>query len=369
MGFATALVQISESTPLYKMETVYRRALESLQTKEWTNGAFRSLLDRWFYALEEEVVGAGLVSSNDERGIERLVGDLLEKRLAAVSATQPQFAIALRACHRAHMAGDLPALDALVAWLMGQPNVSSTARRQAGLRGDIDHRGATGFLRGLIEVLRQTGRPGLVLVLDEVETIQRVRADSRERSLNALRQIIDDLFAGQMPGLYVLVTGTPLFFDGPQGVRRLEPLAQRLRTDFGSDPRFDNPRAVQVRLTPFDDGKVLEVGRRIRDLYPSDETDRIRMRVTDAVLASLANNVSSAVGGQLSVVPRLYLKKLVDMIDRVDQYPDFSPVEHFELKLDISEMSDEERAAAGVVRSIDDISLDLQVPGPGGRLE
>ncbi|HJL15593.1 MAG TPA: DUF2791 family P-loop domain-containing protein [Sandaracinaceae bacterium LLY-WYZ-13_1] len=61
-GFATTLVQISErDTPLYKMETIYRRAVESLQTKEWSDGAFRSLIDRWFFNLEEEVLGSGLV--------------------------------------------------------------------------------------------------------------------------------------------------------------------------------------------------------------------------------------------------------------------------------------------------------------------
>ena len=51
-GFATALVQISETeTPLYRMETVYRRAVESLQTEEWSEGAFRSLIDKWFCHL------------------------------------------------------------------------------------------------------------------------------------------------------------------------------------------------------------------------------------------------------------------------------------------------------------------------------
>ena len=46
---------------------------------------------------------------------------------------------------------------------------------------DVDHTGALGFLRGLLALLRQTGRKGLMLILDEVETIQRVRADSREQ--------------------------------------------------------------------------------------------------------------------------------------------------------------------------------------------
>src|SRR5690606_19852321 len=123
---------------------------------------------------------------------------------------------------------------------------------------------------------------GLVLVLDEVETIQRVRADSREKSLNALRQLIDDLSAGAYPGLYVLVTGTPQFYDGPQGVQRLPPLAQRLHTEF--DPNgFDNPKAVQIRLKPFDVNRMVEVGEQVRDLYPAEAEDRLQAKVTRQV--------------------------------------------------------------------------------------
>ena len=95
-GFATALVQISETdTPLYRFETIYRRALESLQTREWHTGAFRALIDRWFFDLEAEATPG--IREDDLEGIARAVGDLLERRLAGVSATQPQFAAALRA--------------------------------------------------------------------------------------------------------------------------------------------------------------------------------------------------------------------------------------------------------------------------------
>jgi hypothetical protein len=48
----------------------------------------------------------------------------------------------------------------------------------------------------------------LLFVLDEVETLQRVRGDVREKSLNALRQLIDEVDSGSFPGLYVLITGT-----------------------------------------------------------------------------------------------------------------------------------------------------------------
>lgn len=364
-GFATTLVQISESdTPLYRMETVYRRAIEALQTREWASGAFRSLVDRWFYNLEEEAMAQPGAAEADAEAVSDAVGKLLEQRLAVVSATQPQFAAALRRCHAARVKEEHAVAEGLIAWLMGQPNVAADIKRAAGLKGDVDHDGAAGFLRGLLELLKQTGRSGLVLVLDEVETIQRVRTDSREKSLNALRQLIDDLSAGRFPGLYVLVTGTPQFFDGPQGVQRLPPLAQRLQTDFGKDPRFDSARAVQIRLQPFSFDRLVEVGRRVRDLYPSDSPERIAARVDDELLASLAHGIAGKLGGKVGMAPRLYLKRLVGLLDQVDEHPDFDPREHHELVVLANEMTDEEREAAGVTRSVADIQLDI---GPSGR--
>jgi hypothetical protein len=359
-GFATTLVQISETeTPLYRMETVYRRAIEGLETAEWSTGAFRSLVDRWFYDLEDEVLGGGGVAADDATAVALAVGDLLESRLAEVSKVQPQFAAALRACHTARLAGDVATAEGLVAWLMGQPSVAASIKRTAGIKGDLDNDAAAGFLRGLLELLRQTGRQGLVLVLDELETIQRVRTDSREKSLNALRTLIDAIGDNQYPGLYVLITGTPQFFDGQHGVRRLEPLAMRLHTEF-DDSGFDNPRAVQLRLKPFTIDRMVEVGRKVRDLYPSELSARIATRVTDAVLDGLAHGVAGQLGGRVGVAPRIYLKRLVDVLDRVDQHEGFDPAKHYELVLRASELTAEERSAAGMERSVDDIELELR---------
>lgn len=359
-GFATAEVQISETeTPLYRLETVYRRAVEHLRTREWHEGTFKSLIDRWFFALEEEVLDAADAPS-DPRQIAESVGVLLESRLAKVSATQPQFAAALRAVHRARMAGDNGAADGLLAWLSGQPHVAAAVKARAGLKGDVDHYAATGFLRGLLAVLQQTGRKGLVLVLDEVETLQRMRSDVREKSLNAMRQMLDDLDAGRYPGLYLLVTGTPTFFEGPQGARQLPPLAQRLHVDFAADARFDSARAVQIRLQPFDEPQLIEVGRKVRALYPTRHADRLAQRLPDEVLVALARQVAGKLGGKVGMAPRLFLKKLVgDVMDRIEEHPDFDPTIHYSLQLSAAEMRPEERDAAGIVRSIDDLELDL----------
>lgn len=359
-GFATSEVQISETeTPLHRMETVYRRAMENLQTREWETGAFRALIDKWFYALEEEVMVGAKVDANDGQAVATAVGDLLERRLANVSATQPQYAACLRAAYAARVGADTSTEEGLLAWLMGQPNVGADVKRRAAIKGEIDHFGAAGFIRGLLEVLKQTGRKGLMLVLDEVETLQRVRGDIREKGLNALRQLLDDIAAGRFPGLYLVITGTPSFFDGPQGVKRLPPLEQRLHVDFDPSGEFDSSRAVQIRLRSFDHGRLLEVGRHVRALYPSKHPDRVAAKSSDAVIEALARGVTGHLGGKVGIAPRLFLKKLVALLDQVEEHPAFDPVVHWKLAVTAADMNADERDAAGLQRTVDDIALDL----------
>lgn len=361
-GYAVAEVQISEGeTPLHRLETVYRRMIERLGTTDEPQGALGSVLDRWGYALEEDVLATGEVGEQDSDLLERRVAELMEARLAEVSRSAPAFATALRA-HRATLAQrDVTAAEGIRAWVGGQPNVPAAVKRQAGVKGEIDHFGALSFLQGLLVVLRDSGHAGLLVVLDEVETLQRVRSDVREKGLNALRQLIDEVDAGRFPGLYLAITGTPAFFDGPQGAQRLPPLAQRLHTDFGPDTRFDNPRAVQLRLPPFDADRLVDVGVRVRDLYAAgrEHEQRIRASVDDAYVRTLAAAVAGDLGGSVGIAPRVFLKKLVgDVLDRVDQFDDFDPRRDYALTIADGELTLEEREARHP-RTADDVPLDL----------
>lgn len=360
-GFAVSEVQISETeTPLHRLETVYRRLIERLRTNDVDVGAFRSIVDAWFFALEEDVLAASKTAPSHEVLLQQ-TNALIEKRLEAVSKATPIFAIALRAYRAAVTQNQKGVADGILAWLGGQPAVGGEAKRAAGIRGEVDHFAALGFLQGLLTLLRDSGLPGLLIILDEVETLQRVRGDVREKALNAIRQLIDEIDSGRFPGLYLVITGTPAFFDGPQGVQRLAPLAQRLHVDFTTDSRFDNPRAVQLRLSPLTKDSLVEVGTRVAQLFAqgTPNSERIRRRADTALLEDLAQAVAGKLGGKVGVAPRLYLKKLVgDVLDRIDQYPDFDPRRDYALTLNPAELTLVEQSAAGV-GSVDDIKLTL----------
>lgn len=361
-GFASSEVQISETeTPLHRLESVYRRLVENISTTDMRFGALRSIVDGWFYTLEEEVLQRGESHIPDEETLLERTNNLMERRLEQVTRQAPAFAACLRGYRVALAAGDKEVAEGLLAWLSGLPNVAARVKRKAGIKGDIDHFGALSFLGGLLTVLRDSGYSGLILVLDEVETLQRVRGDVRDKGLNALRQFMDEVEAGRFPGLYLLVTGTPAFFDGPNGVQRLPPLAQRLHVDFTTEARFDNPRAVQIRLPGFDLEKLKAVGAKVRDIYAAHcpHADRICQVADNSYLHHLASAVTGELGGNVGVAPRIFLKKLVaDILDRIDQFPEFDPRLHYALTVSDTELTEVERNARGA-SNVDEIGLDL----------
>ncbi|MBX9764539.1 MAG: BREX system ATP-binding protein BrxD [Pseudomonadaceae bacterium] len=362
LGFACAEVQISETeTPLHRLETVYRRLMERLTTPDMPSGAFQNIVESWFYTLEEDVLAQHAIDPNDSEALINATDVLMEKRLGEVVRSAPAFALTLRAYRRALLEGEEEIANGLLAWMAGQPNIAAAVKRYAMIKGDIDHFGALSFLQGVLTILKDSGHPGLLLVLDEVETLQRMRGDVRDKSLNALRQLMDEVDSGRFPGLYLVITGTPAFYDGPMGAQRLPPLAQRLAVDFATDARFDNPRAVQIRLRGFNQESLEEVGRKVRNLYAENSAmaERILRLADDDYIAELAKAVTGKLGGKIGIAPRIFLKKLVgEVLDRIDQFEDFNPRQHYALTISDTELTSVERATSAA-NSVDEIELDL----------
>jgi len=344
-GFATAEVQISiNDTPLYQLETVYRRLVERLETASDGANAFPAVVDGWLYQIGEEVRRVkGL--AEDDPAFADATEERLEDKLADMSRRNPAFAQVLRAYHRAMHAGEFATAQGLLAWLGGQPHTDGRVMAGAGVRGKVDGQAALTFLVGILQLLRQSGYPGLVVVLDEVETIQRMNATMRMRSLIELRHLMDMLANGDLPGLYVLVTGTRDFYEGYKGLKQESALYGRVNVTFDGDPRWDNLRAAQVRLLPFDQDRLFEVGRRVRDLYPTAQPSRVQSVVSDEFLRALVQQVTTGFGGKVAVAPRMFLRALTDVLDRVDLMQDYDPVAQYKLVLPEAQLDPEELAA------------------------
>jgi hypothetical protein len=325
-GFVVSNVIVSKDTPLHKLDEVYHEIVTNLSTPREKTTALKGLLDRWTHRIEENLIRNEDIDENDPHLEHRTVEEI-EERLAVIAPEHSAFASVLRAYYRAEVRDDYALAQQLLGWLSGEKNVAASVVRQAaGVKGKIDQTMAFAFTRILAEISRQAGRAGFVVVLDEVETITRLRTEEQRRQgLENIRQIVDAVDEGHLPRCYFVFTGTPDFFDNRRGVRGVQPLDERIRLDDPNDP-FPNYRQAQIVIQPFDRSKLLTVGKRVREIYEIAYGSLNNSRASDALLESLADRMTARFGGEVKVVPRQFLRQLVDILDRIQTYEGYEPL-------------------------------------------
>lgn len=329
-GFVVSKVVISNAdTPLYKLEEVYRKICSGLSLPGRT-GCFATILDSWLYKLEEQVVE---VDGIDEESPEfhQTMDRKVDQFLQSVSEKAGRFASCIKTYHKLQFEQDYQKAQGILDWMAGDPKVSSDVIGLAQAKGKVERNDVFAFLGALLEVIRQSHHSGLFLVLDEVETVLRQRQPERKKGLEILRQLVDAIRKNEFPGLYLMVTGTPEFFESPDGVPSLDPLQQRIAVKF-EEGKPDNLRQPQIRLPEFDQERLISVAQRVREIYPADHPERVLERVNDDFIGDLVTHLTGAFGGKLSVTPRLFLRQLIDVTDLVDQHDDYHPKDRYQFE-------------------------------------
>lgn len=335
-NFAASFVVVSDNDlHFYKFDDVYRKVMQELSTAYCERAALGDILDRWIGKVEEGLIQAGAdedAPDFDQRVVARLKEDLQSSTRGKVPADMVRV---ITAIFELKQEGKLAEAGALLSWLCGSENVAASAKNRAQIRGEISSRDALNYLHGILEIVKAAGYKGLIIVIDEAETILRMRSDVRGKSLNGIRQILDGSDAFR--GLLWVFTGTPEFFDTPRGVAGLAPLHDRIK--FQKTGEFVNLRQPQLELKPFDAERLRNVAIRLRDLRHSD---RVLDKVTPEVIDSLVQHVTQGYKGDVGVVPRQFLRQFVDMLDLVEQEDEYDP--RTLTRLHSAELKPEEKA-------------------------
>lgn len=343
-GFVTSFVVVSDNDlHFHKFDELYRKVVGALSTPACPQGALGDILDRWIGKIEEDLIAFG--QDEEAPDFDEKVRAKLDEKLAALTGGKAPADMmrVVSAVFDLKQEGKLTEASALLSWLSGSTNVAQGLKKVAGIRGDITSTDAMAYLRGILEITKSAGYAGLVIVIDEAETILRMRGDVRQKSLNGIRQICDD--AKNYPGLLWIFTGTPTFFDDRRGVKGLEALNDRIQFDDGGG--FPNPRQPQLQLKPFDRDRLTKVALKLRALHPDADAESMEVRVPNGVVEKLVDNVTAGFRGDVGVVPRHFLRQFVNILDQVVDYGDeYDPAEHVGFKPEALSPQ-EERALRG----------------------
>ena len=146
--------------------------------------------------------------------------------------------------------------------------------------------------------------------------------------------MVDGIANGLYPGLFLVLAATPDVLDGPRGIATLRPLAERLS---GNQLDLYGPR---LHLPALDRERLLQLLERVRAVYQVAHPGEAR----DANLpAFLADTWTRALGGRVEKLPRLVIKKYLDVLGILRSVPGYDPYKQYKANRADPDVRPEER--------------------------
>ena len=263
-GFAVSYVPCNAGLSLDEPLALHKELVKNLQQPGESPRGLQALLEAVIRTKREEIERAG---APDVDGAFRRWRSSLRRNDFPENAFGRVMAAALESVE----GEETTAGEAAFHWLQGEPEILNREDLQelrlARLRDADRQTFGMNLLLSLVKFLPQAGVHGLVLLLDEVETLTQVRGKALLRILAAMRVFLDS--PAGVPGgvpLCGIFAATPNVLDGDY-MGRYPALKQRLAVR-GASFAEGNDLAVQLPLKGVALQEVLlkEVGEKLIDI-------------------------------------------------------------------------------------------------------
>ena len=244
-----------------------------------------------------------------------------------------------------HETGDDDLKSAALRWLRGEFATRTDARKALGVRAIIDDANVYDHLMLMSVFVRESGYKGLVVGLDEMVNLYKLRSSqARNANYEQILRILNDVLQGSAENIGFLMGGTPEFLmNTRRGLYSYEALQSRLAENtFARDGLVDlsGPVIRLACLTPEDLFVLLSNVRRVMQ-----DEDRA---LPDQALEAFMDHCSDRIGEAYFRTPRNTVTAFVNLVSVLEQNPgvDWSDlVEKLDVKEDLGEdMSDVDEA-------------------------
>lgn len=310
--FAVSFVVLTREVPIHKFEIVYQTIVRQL-CGSFEGVGIRQFVDDWVEnlkanltddaPLEEQLFSVGeslrALSGMDLNFANALIG-LADNRLRPLEAGEDEEA---RAYHR----------EILYQWFEGA-RVSKRELKPFQIFEALDKTNSKRFLTSLIVFLRHLNYKGLVLLMDELETVIAQSTTIRNASYENVRLLIDN--AEQASYLHIFMSIIPDVTLSEKGFKSYDALWSRVRS-IGESKRL-NYRSVLVDLhrTPLETSELVNLGLSLKRIHELSYRWDAQEHVGEDLLNKMC--VAQKRMGLLSEV-RLYIKQVIRILDMAEQ--------------------------------------------------
>ncbi len=312
-GFAVSFVVLTREVPIHKFEVVYQTIVRQLRGT-FEGAGIRGLVDTWADSLAPD-----LANQDGSSFQERLTA--LSEELRALPGMDLNFANALVGLvnHRFGLVGEgeaaeerLQAREVLYQWFEGS-RVAKRELKPFQIFETLSKTNSKRLLGSLIAFLRYRGYQGLILLMDELETVIAQSASIRNAAYENVRLLIDNTEHAQY--LHIFFSIIPDVILSEKGFKSYDALWSRVRS-IGEGKRL-NYRSVLIDLhrTPLKTEELIALGQTLRRIHETAyRWDGAA--VTDELIEKVC--AAQKRMGLLSEV-RLFVKQIIRILDMAEQ--------------------------------------------------
>lgn len=244
--FVIARLQLNKSFKFNKMEEVYYQVMHNLavNTFEVNESGFERIFDLWLKEL-------GTLPTEEATARVNAVTESLYRQSG-------DFARVFMAYVRGRIQGKQEQVQVASSWIKGETRLPAHLKQLIDVKGRVDRELSLEFLEAFVHMIKLLGYSGLLLMVDELESILSVRADIRRAIYENLKYLLDR----QMPCTLFVFVGTDRLLYDERGIIGFEPLAQRLKLNELPGKERDLRQPV-VRLEPLTLAEITNLTKRI----------------------------------------------------------------------------------------------------------
>jgi BREX system ATP-binding protein BrxC/D len=295
-NFASSFVVLTREIPIHKFEIVYQNIVSQLRGN-FEGMGIRPLIQQW---INEQ--------KNSDCNLEEISTSLRQ-----INGMDLSFANALFGLLQLDPAHAEEEKELLYQWFEGK-KVSKKDLKKFYVFETLNKTNSKQFLQSLVTFLKLTKHKGLVLLLDELETVLAQGVSIRNAAYENVRLLMDN--AENVPHLQLFFSLIPDVLIAEKGFKSYDALWSRVRTIGNSESINYRGTVVDLHKTPLKLEELIDLGVTLRKIHEISYRWNAEQLVSKDVISDICHQQEEM--GVLSEV-RLFIKQIVRCLDIAEQ--------------------------------------------------
>ena len=305
-NFASSFVVLTRETPVHKFEIVYQEIVSKLRGQFQGEG-IRPLIEQWIneHKKESSDFQSLATSLRQMHGMELSFANAL-LGLWQLNTTPPSKENAVEEDQK-------DAQEILYQWFEGK-KVAKKDLKEFHVFETLNKTNSKRFLQSLVAFLKFTKHKGLVLLLDELETIIAQGASIRNAGYENVRLLMDNTEHTQNLQLFFSLIPDVLLSE--KGFKSYDALWSRVRSMGDSEQINYRGTVVDLHKTPLQRQELASLGVSLRKIHEISYRWNAEQSVPLDLIKKLCEQQEDL--GALSEV-RLFIKQMIRLLDIAEQ--------------------------------------------------